>query len=222
MSEDIIAKSEAILKANAVPDRSSYFQLKNFVIGKESTLDGQAWTCIRNIQERQESLQALELEIENGLDNVELLDIRLEKLGRLVTDDELERREVEIEKRKMARERKALVVNIDKLRDKIKYILEELQYFVMTFEALKHVKGAIKSFDDVEAQVEYWNAKLTEELNLNLILKRPVSTEFAKTVLALEDRVPIKKSFLQILEKMQRQTLSEKEAAKLESKEKNG
>ena len=46
-------KIENIIK-NEIVDRHSYFQLKNFLVGKEPTLQSNLWRCVREIKIRKE------------------------------------------------------------------------------------------------------------------------------------------------------------------------
>lgn len=225
MSTDLIEKSDKILQTVEIPDRSTFFQLKNFVLGKEPTIHGQIWACIRNISDRREQIDTLELEIENSEDDVKLLDINIlrikdEKPGLLqispnvMQKDAFWEQEKDIRLRKVERQKTSLVRNIEKLKKKVKYIFEELQYLTSAYDALVEVSGGVKNLDDPDVQRNYWNEKLTEELNLTFLLKRPVSTELVHTILALDDDMPIKQQMVQILQKVQSQMIVERDQQK--------
>ncbi len=53
----------------------------------------------------------------------------------------------------------------------------------------------LKDFDDLDAQKDYWNHKLGEEINLRILMHQPIDTELAKTVLALPEDISIKVDF---------------------------
>lgn len=217
MSTELIEQADAILNEVEIPDRSTFFQLKNFVLGKEPTIHGQIWACIRNIDDRRNQIDTLELEIDQAEDDLKLLDIQVERIREvpIFTADQKKplkwEEEKELQIRKIERQKDALVKNTDKLKKKIKYVLEELQYLVKALETLKEAAGGIKPLDDPEVQRNYWNEKLTEELNLTFLLKRPVSTELVHTILALDDDMPIKNQMMQILQKVQAQMVHERD-----------
>lgn len=208
MSMQIIEESDLILEKYPTPDRATFFQLKHFVIGKEPTVQSQIWACIRNIEDRRSQIDVLELEIDNAEDDLKLLDIQIEKLEKV---SELES---EIHCRKLNRQKQALSKNTEKLKNKIKYVLEELQYFLRAFKHLTEISGGVKDWDDIQMQKEYWNGKLREELNLSLLLNKPVSNELVQTILSLDDDMPVKKEMVTILENVQKIT-AQKQASQL-------
>lgn len=217
MSTELIAKIDKILEEVEIPDRSTFFQLKNFVLGKEPTIHGQIWACIRNIDDRRDQIESLGLEIENSEDDVRLLNIsiiRMQNEKNLDISGWEEEKEIRI--RKVNRQKSSLITNIEKLKKKIKYILEELQYLTSAYDALVEVAGGVKKLDDPEVQRNYWNEKLTEELNLTFLLKKPVSTELVHTILALDDDMPIKTQMVQILHQVQTQMIAERDKQKAE------
>jgi len=213
MSTELITKTDEILSLTEIPDRSTFFQLKNFVLGKEPTIHGQIWACIRNISDRREQIDTLELEIENSEDELRLLDIQIEriKMENSINAPVLFEEEKKIRVRKSERQKTALLKNTDKLKKKIKYILEELQYLTSAYDTLVDVAGDVKDLDDPDVQRNYWNEKLTEELNLTFLLKRPVSTELVHTILALDDDMPIKSQMMQILQRVQAQMVTDRD-----------
>jgi hypothetical protein len=52
MSSEIrpLELANAIVDEANLPDRSSYFQLKNFVIGRECTIQSQLWQIVRELE----------------------------------------------------------------------------------------------------------------------------------------------------------------------------
>ena len=61
-------------------ERHSYFQMKYFIVNKEPTTQSKMWQCLREIKSRYESLQALDLEVDESKDNLELIDININKM----------------------------------------------------------------------------------------------------------------------------------------------
>ena len=78
------------------------------------------------------------------------------------------------------------------------------------FHALSQVEP-LKPFDDLESQKEYWNERLSQDLNMKVLLQHPLDNELVKTILALDNEMPIKKKAVQILDGFQVQLLNLKE-----------
>jgi hypothetical protein len=208
---------ELLAKAD-MPERHTFFQMKNFIVGKECTVQGQLWQITRELRARSESLIALQDQMADTQDNIALLNIAIERLrqspqsqfGVDVEKDELFEQEKQIKLRKADREKGSLERALETLKTKSKYLLEEMAYLYNAHEKLSKVQ-AMKPLDDVQAQQEYWNEKLTEELNLRLILRHPLDCDFVKTILALEDTSPVKKQMVEILNKVQKNMLEERD-----------
>lgn len=80
MSSELIDKVSEILKKVDIPDRHTFFQIEKFIIGKETTVHSQFWAIIRELQARLETIRAFEKELKDAEDNLELFDLRIEKL----------------------------------------------------------------------------------------------------------------------------------------------
>ena len=191
-----------------VVNRHSYFQLKYFVIGKEPTLQSKMWRCVRELQARKESLDALQMEMEDTRDNIELVDIEMSQLipihsGEFGIEDpirvEIQAKTINIQKRKCERRKKSLersLISLDKKRAEIE---EEAIYFLRTFESLQKVEP-LKPYDDLQEQTKYWNEKITQQANLKVLLHLPLDTELVQTALSLSDDCAIKKEMVKLLE----------------------
>lgn len=190
-----------------VVNRHSYFQLKYFVIGKEPTIQSKMWRCIRELQARKESLDAIQMEIEDTRDNIELVDIEMSQLvpnnGEFGIEDpirvEIQAKTINIQKRKCERRKKLLersLISLDKKRAEIE---EEAIYFLRTFESLQKVEP-LKPYDDLQEQTKYWNEKITQQTNLKVLLHLPLDTELVQTALSLSDDCAIKKEMVKLLE----------------------
>lgn len=194
-------------------DRHSYFQLKYFIIGKEPTTQSKLWRCVKEANARKESISAISLEIEDKLDTLELLNLEVKKNefylkcdgNNFDTKDNFANTEFEIKIRKLKRQIKSVENSIASLKIKLKYTQDEIDFFEKTFSALEKIEK-IKPFDDLDAQLEYWNEKLSQELNLNLVLQKPLDTELVKTILSLNNS-PVKNEMLTILNKLQDQAI---------------
>jgi hypothetical protein len=209
---------QTLVTKSEMPERHTFFQMKNFIVGKECTVQGQLWQITRELRSRSESLVALQDQIAETQDNIELLNIATERLrlpikavmGIEVEVDELCEREQQIKLRKVDREKASLERTVETLKRKSKYLLEEMAYLYKAHETLSKVQ-AMKPLDDVQAQQEYWNEKLTEELNLRLLLRNPLDSDFVKTILALEDTSPVKKQMVEILGKVQKNMIEDRD-----------
>ena len=208
MANELSKEIDDILKIPIV-DRHSFFQLKYFVIGKEPTVQAKLWRCIRELDARKKSLEDIGLEIESLNDKLELLHIKMEK-GRLTPfGNDVSAKEQEIQLRQLAREKTAILKTIENLNNKKKYIQEEADFFVKAYKSLEqHEK--VKPYDDLPSQVAYWNEKLSQELNLKLLLRQPLEPDLIKTIIAMENDVPVKKYFVNLLEEIKKRALLEK------------
>lgn len=216
MSRDLKAETTELLKHEVV-QRHSFFQLKYFLIGKEPTVQSKMWQCLRELRQRRESLDAIELEREEVKDKIALIDISMLKLTAAYGDEnqpELDRRELEIRIRQSERQKKALVKNLEDLDDKERWLNDECLFFVETFKNLEKVEP-LRPFDDIEAQSQYWNEKLTQKANIKMLTQNTIDSELVETIVALPNDLPIKKHTLQNLNIKQEQMLQQlREAAK--------
>jgi hypothetical protein len=200
MSIEIYKKIEEVLK-NGVVDRHSYFQLKYFVVGKEPTTQAKLWRCLSELKARKETIDALNLEIEENADRLLLLKIEEEKPKALNPT-----LEGEIRQRQLKRKEKALEKTSLDLKNKLKNIEEEVVFFYGAYESLLKLEE-LKPYDDLDAQTEYWNNKLSQEINIKLWLGLPIDTETAKTILSLNDEAKIKKELIGMIEHNQKKMI---------------
>lgn len=195
-----------ILKNEPV-ERHSYFQLKYFLIGKEPTVQSKMWQCIKELKSRNESINALNLEIDDTKDKKNLLDISVEKIKLELSEIqkqeksaffELEQKELEIKIRQIQRKIKLCESSLLDLEKRQKSIIEECVFFMETFKNLNKVE-ALKNFDDLEAQKQYWSEKLGQKLNLKIITNGNLEAELVETVLALPDEMEIKREVVNLI-----------------------
>ncbi len=216
MSRDLKAETTELLKHEVV-QRHSFFQLKYFLIGKEPTVQSKMWQCLRELKQRRESLDAIELERDEVKDKISLIDISMLKLTAAYGNEnqpELDRRELEIRIRQTERQKKALIRNLEDLDDKERWLNDECLFFVETFKNLEKVEP-LRPFDDIEAQSQYWNEKLTQKANIKMLTQNTIDSELIETIVALPNDLPIKKHTLQNLNIKQEQMLQQlREAAK--------
>jgi hypothetical protein len=225
MSTEIMEQINKILE-NGLSERHSYFQLKYFVIGKEPTLQGKMWQCIRELGSRKDSLNAIEIQNHELNDKKELIDIQIEKNNLTLKNIEpspegdLNAREFRVVARQLKRQRQKTENALVDLNKKHNYILEEANFFLETFKNLEEIEP-LKDFDDLPSQQHYWDEKLSNELNLKLLLQRAPDVELVKTIMALNNNSPTKQQTIKMLENIQQQALVKIEQTKIEDN-KNG
>lgn len=200
--DNLMGDMAEILKNNVV-ERHSYFQMKYFIVHKEPTIQAKLWQCLREMKTRFEALEAAELEIEEGKDNLELINIKMDKLGKkiekYIENEETTKEELQINLRKLERTKIAGLKNIQKLQEKRKSLEEESRFFVETFKVLIQ-EESLKPFDDFDAQCEYWGERLQSKMNLKMLTQGTLDTDLIETILALPDRIPVKEQTLKSLE----------------------
>jgi predicted RNase H-like nuclease (RuvC/YqgF family) len=214
MSLEIMRKVDSILDQADVPERHTYFQMKHFIVGKEPTLAGQLWQVVRELRARRESLEALQEQIDELDDNIKLAHVKIERMRKFVPPSELDEIEHNAMKSKAERELRSLYRTKTNLERKLVYLLQEITYLLGAFDTLSKVE-ALKPLDDIEAQQQFWNEKFTEELNLRLILRQPLDSDFVKTIMSLDEKSPVKQQLTAILLKVQDNMIAERERQKL-------
>lgn len=188
----------------APENRHSYYQLKYFVIGKEPTIQSKMWQCLRELQSRKETMDGLAVQIEDNKDEIELSELEVEKIETMVLSakneslDRIYNKEKSIKLRKLKRKKETLIENINKLEKKLEFVVQEARFFLQVFNDLVNVEE-LKDFDDYEVQKEYWENKISEEINLRILTKQPLSTELIKTSLSLHDKSSIKNNMISLL-----------------------
>jgi hypothetical protein len=224
-----------ILGRADIPERHTYFQIEKFIIGKEVTAQAQLWQIIRELKARRETVESFAQQLEDAGDNLELLDIQIERQQKVLEEqkqlgndfDQLNTREIEINIRKIVREKDRLNESVKKVQSKIVFALEESRFLISAFNRIEQIEQ-LKSLDDKDAQIEYWNEKLLEEFNLRILLRNPLDSELIRTIMALNDEAPVKKHVSSMLQQVQKSMLEKSQAVldrpeiKVEAKIKGG
>lgn len=200
----LLEKAKEIVDNSNIKDRHSFFQLNNFIIGKEPTLQSKLWQCIREINARVETLESFEEEVLSAQENYDILNLKIEKIKADISTErcDYKRKISAIKLKKLIRNYGKKDVVLKKLNNKIKNINEELDFFVKTYLEIEKIEK-LKNFDDVQSQNEYWSAKLGNDLNLRFLLNLPTDLELCKTILALPNASQVKKQLLTALEQIQ-------------------
>ena len=202
MSTELSTEMAKVLNREVVT-RHSYFQMKYFIVGKEPTQQSKMWRCIRELQARSQSLKAMTLELDDMRDNLALQELKMRRIDRNDVVDEIDKEEQVIIRRKEERKSKGLEISIKEMEERIKETQEEATFFLQAFQSLEE-QEELKPYDDAESQSAYWNNKLTEELNLRMLVGQPVTFELVKSIMSLDNQSPIKREMIHILEEKQK------------------
>lgn len=222
--QELLVKVEEVLQAANLPERHSFYQVAKFIIGKEVTPQAQLWQIVRELQARKETVESYRKDLLDAEDNLELVDIKIERLSREIREEskqegvftDLNIQEKEINIKKLQRDKQSLILSARKVNYRLKGTLEEMNFLLGAYEQIVAQVGPTKPFDDEEAQKEMWNEKLLEELNLRFLLQRPLEPELAKTIMCLHDNAPVKNSLTRLLEFKQQHLKQQQLMAKKE------
>jgi len=219
MSIELLEKTNDLLEKVKIPDRHTYFQIEKFIIGKEPTAQSQLWAILKELQSRKETVEQFHKDLKDAEDNLELFDIKIERLNRLIKNESsssnveesgLNIKEYEINIRKLLREKESLIKSAQKLNKKLKGVLEEMNCLLIGYEKITSKYEELKDLDDEQSQKEMWNEKLLEEFNLRLILQRPLDPDFVRTVLSLHDESTAKKQVVTLIENIQKKMIADR------------
>lgn len=189
-----------------IKERHSYFQLQHFVIGKEPTIQSRLWRCVRELKDRKAALLAMQMEIEEINDDVEIIDIHIQEKK---TKERTKITEIEI--RKLERQKKSKELRLIDIKENQKVVEEEAVFLIKAFRALSD-KEKLKPFDDADSQKQYWNEKLAQDFNLRNKFHLPPDMELIKTILAMNSDSIVKQDLIEMLnnvEKFQEPTFAE-------------
>ena len=212
---ELFKKIDKVLE-KAPENRHSYYKLKYFVIGKEHTTQAQLWQCLRELQSRKETIETLELQIADIKDEIELINLDYEKfyaeevVYQNTKLNSICKKEKEIKIRKLKRKEESLLKNINKLERKLEFTVQEARFFYQAFEALEKIES-LKDYDDYEVQKEFWEAKISEEINLRVLMRQPIPPDVLKTALSLHETSEVKERTIKLLENTKSQMIAEKE-----------
>lgn len=197
----MIDECKNLLAKYQVPQRHSDFQILKFIIGKEPTINGKIWQCLREIDARYENLVNANLEYENSKDDLEIKKLQRIKLVNL-KDSEIKN----IKLRKIDRIIFSMERNIEKISIKVKNIEYECKTFINLLDSLVKENGFV-DYNNETAQKEYFETKFSNEINLNFLTGQPINNELIKSTLCLDDNSNIKSRILGSLDMAKRKLL---------------
>ena len=199
--DEKITKDIEDLNLDNMVNRHSFFQLKYFLLGKEPTHQAKLWQCLRELDSRRDSWEALLLEIDDVNDNIKLLSLNIKKLeSKSNFKSDYVKTVHEIKLCKLKRRKIYSEKNLNKLIIKKKNLLEEIDFFLKSYKNLEQVEQ-LKPFDDLDSQKEYWGQKLLQKLNLRKVMGVAPDLDVLDTILLLPDDIPIKQQTLMEINK---------------------
>lgn len=196
---------DKVLSEHKIPERHSFFQIKNFIIGKEPTPQAQLWKILRELKVRKENIASIELQIADSQDNLEEIEIRKAHIEiRSNATDEFAKKIEAINLRRIERQKKSIQNTISNLQEKLVYINEETEYLLNAFEAISK-NNPFEAYDSPKVQKDYWNEFIAEELNLRAMLRQAPDLELIKTALSLDNDMPVKKKLIESFQSLQKE-----------------
>jgi hypothetical protein len=220
MSSEIYKQACDLVEINPVCSRHTFYQLKHFVLGKELTTQAKMQKCLREIDARKSSMKSMILGIEDAEDELTVLGLKMALLEKKKEKNELHKEYKTIQKRKLSRKKAILQDTIEDMRKKLLETEEETSFFLSAYRQLEKIEP-LRRHDDPEANAQYWNENFAQELQLRLLLQKPLDLDLVKCILAMDPESATRKEMIGILEQIQNRALLASEQAKLAVKEKN-
>lgn len=207
-----------ICEKYVLPQRHTDFQIEHFIIGKECSVYGKMWQCIRELQSRKDTVEAIDSELIELNDNLayedlclkekqySLKDNPLEDEDRVLFEIDQEKNKIEINRQK--RKIQSIEKNIEKTIAKKEDVLQESKKFLNILNEIINDKSFV-DINDPNAQLEFWNSKFHAELNLTAMLNHPMNSELVKSVLALPNESVAKIQLQNALGNLSRKLLNQ-------------
>lgn len=204
MSRQLYSEMCKLLEDKQLANRHSLFQLKHFVVGKELTVQAKLRRCLTELNARKESIENLTLSIEEMKDDLKLLELKIDKIKGTEAKSELHSQWQEIQIRKLERRKISTNSTLKNLRRKMREQEEEANFFLQAYLQLEKLEP-LKSFDDLEENTKLWDEIYSQELQLRLLLGKPIDLELVKCILALDKESAVKQNMVGILSQLQQQ-----------------
>jgi len=203
LSRDIVGEAAGLVRGSGVSGRHTFYQLKHFVLGKEVTTQAKMWKCIRELEARVGSAKSMLNGIEEAEDDLRILGIRTQVLEKKKSKSALHREYKDIRRRKLERRRAALEESISDMRRRLAETEEEMKFFLGAYRQLEAIEP-LRPHDDPEANASYWDQNFAQELQLRMMLQRPLDTELVKCILAMHEGSSVRNDLVGMLEQIQR------------------
>jgi hypothetical protein len=207
LSSKIIDETAEIVEKSGVSGRHTFYQLKHFVLGKEITTQAKMWKCIRELEARLGSIKSISSGLAEAEDDQIIIELRLKSLEKKKTKSTLHRQYLEIKRRKLERRRDSLLDSISEMKKRFRETEEEMSFFLGAYRQMESMES-LKPHDDPESNARYWDQNFAQEIQLRMLLQRPLDLELIKCVLALDDKSSIKRDVVGMLGQLQNRALS--------------
>lgn len=209
MANSIYEQSLDLLNKNKISHRHTFFQLKHFILGKEITTQSKLQKCLRELEARIDSMKSMILSMEETKDDIELINLKLINLEKKKEKSDINKKYKEIQIRKLNRKKIALLTSLDNINKKLHETEEESVFFLEAYKQLEKIEP-LKSYDDQESNQNFWNENFSQELQLRVLLQKPLDLELVKSILALNKESPVRVELVNILEQIQKKSLEQK------------
>jgi len=209
MSSELYEEAISLISKNEVSNRHTFFQLKHFVLGKEVTTQSKMQKCLKETEARIESINNMILSMDETNDDIKLIELKILSLQKKKPKNDINKQYKQIQIRKLERKKALLFNSLQNTRKKLKETEEEVAFFVNAFKQLEKIEP-LKRYDDPESNQNFWNENFGQELQLRLLLQKPLDLELVKCILALDKESPIRTEVVRMLEQLQNKALENK------------
>jgi hypothetical protein len=209
MSSELYEEAISLISKNEVSNRHTFFQLKHFVLGKEVTTQSKMQKCLKETEARVESINNMILSMDETNDDIKLIELKILSLQKKKPKNDINKQYKQIQIRKLERKKALLFNSLHNTRKKLKETEEEVAFFVNAFKQLEKIEP-LKRYDDPESNQNFWNENFGQELQLRLLLQKPLDLELVKCILALDKESPIRTEVVKMLEQLQNKALENK------------
>lgn len=195
-----------LLQKNPTCHRHTYYQIKHFILNKESTHQARLRKCLNEMEARKNTLDQIALSIEEARDDVKLAEIEIKRKNEALSkiEEELDIEAGKIAIRKAERRKMNLESTLNDLGNRFRECEEEITFFLHAFRQLEK-EEPLKAYDDPEENAKFWNEQYAEELQLRLMLQKPLDLELVKCILSMDKDAPIRSQMVNIIEQIQKQ-----------------
>lgn len=214
MSSEIYDQACSLVESSRICSRHTFYQLKHFVLGKELTTQAKMQKCLREVDARRGSMKSMILGIDEAEDEARVIELKMALLEKKKEKNELHKEYKAIQRRKLARKKAMLLDTIADMKQKLLETEEETSFFLSAFRQLEKIEP-LKRHDDPEANAQYWNENFAQELQLRLLLQKPLDLELVKCILAMDAESSTRKEMIGILEQIQKQALVASQKTKM-------
>ena len=209
MSSETYEEAKQILNQKQISHRHTFYQLKHFVLGKELTTQSKMQKCLKEMQARYDSITNMDLSIEDLKDDIKISELKILSLENKKQKTDIDEEFKLIEIKKLHRKKAALLNSLENLIKKQKEAEEEMAFFLSAYKQLEKIEP-LRRHDDPESNAEFWNENLSQELQLRILLQKPLDLELVKCILALNKDAPIRIEMIKILDQIQNKAIESK------------